>query len=107
MSGRKRSGAQNRKRKKEAEIAFKKSSVLLAVFLKKAKKEVEAPNTSSSESEDGGYQPSAYPYQPKKFWGAMKFCPNFVTFAQIMILEYISEMTKKLSEFLRQKPILS
>ena len=42
MSGRKRSGAQNRKRKKEAEIAFKKSSVLLAAFLKKAKKEVEA-----------------------------------------------------------------
>ena len=39
--------------------------------------------------------------------GAMKFCPNFVTFAQIMILEYISDMTKKLSEFLRQKPILS
>ena len=35
------------------------------------------------------------------------FCPNFVTFAQIMILEYISDMTKKLSEFLRQKPILS
>ena len=58
MSGRKRSGAQNRKRKKEAEIAFKKSSVLLAAFLKKAKKEVEAANTSSSESEDGGYQPS-------------------------------------------------
>ena len=57
MSGRKRSGAQNRKRKKEAEIAFKKSSVLLAAFLKKAKKEVEAANTSSSESEDGGYQP--------------------------------------------------
>ena len=24
----------------------------------------------------------------------MKFCPNFVTFAQIMILEYISDMTK-------------
>ena len=58
MSGRKRSGAQNRKRKKEAEIAFKKSSVLLAAFLKKAKKEVEAANTSSSESENGGYQPS-------------------------------------------------
>ena len=44
MSGRKRSGAQNRKRKKEAEIAFKKSRVLLAAFLKKAKKEVEAAN---------------------------------------------------------------
>ena len=44
---------------------------------------------------------------PKNFGGAMKFCPNFVTFAQIMILEYISDMTKKLSEFLRQKPILS
>ena len=58
MSGRKRSGALNRKRKKEAEIAFKKSSVLLAAFLKKAKKEGEAANTSSSESEDGGYQPS-------------------------------------------------
>ena len=40
MSGRKRSGAQNRKRKKEAEIAFKKSSVLLAAFLKKAKKKL-------------------------------------------------------------------
>ena len=77
MSGRKRSGAQNRKRKKEAEIAFKKSSVLLAVFLKKAKKEVEAPNTSSSESEDGGYQPSAYPYQPKKFWGGNEVLPKF------------------------------
>ena len=37
----------------------------------------------------------------------MNFCPNFVTFAQIMILEYILDMTKKLSEFLRQKPILS
>ena len=58
MSGRKRSGAQNRKRKKEAKIALKKSSVLLAAFSKKAKKEVEAANTSSSESEDGGYQPS-------------------------------------------------
>ena len=44
---------------------------------------------------------------PKNFGGAMKFCPNFVTFSQIMILEYISDMTKKLSEFLRQKPILS
>ena len=44
---------------------------------------------------------------PKNFGGAMKFCPNFVTFAQIMILEYISDMKKKLSEFLRQKPILS
>ena len=33
MSGRKRSGAQNRKRKKEAEITLKKSSVLLAAFL--------------------------------------------------------------------------
>ena len=44
---------------------------------------------------------------PKNFGGAMKFCPNFVTFAQIMILEYISDMTKKFSEFLRQKPILS
>ena len=58
MSGRKRSGAQNRKRKKEAEIALKKSSVLLAAFLKKAKKEIEAANTSSSESENCGYQPS-------------------------------------------------
>ena len=46
MSGRKRSGKSQRK--KEAEIAFKKSSVLLAAFLKKAKKEVEAANTSSS-----------------------------------------------------------
>ena len=62
MSGRKRSGAQNRKRKKEAEIAFKKSSVLLAAFLKKVKKKVEAVNTSSSESEDGGYQPSVIEY---------------------------------------------
>ena len=59
MSGRKRSGAQNHKIKKEDEIAFKKSSILLAGFLKKAKKEVEAANTSSSESEDGGYQPPA------------------------------------------------
>ena len=58
MSGRKRSGAQNCKRKKEAEIAFKKPSVLFAAFLKKAKKEVEAANTSSSESEDCCYQPS-------------------------------------------------
>ena len=33
----------------------------------------------------------------------MKFCPNFVTFAQIMILWYISDMTKKLSEILRRK----
>ena len=40
---------------------------------------------------------------PKNFGGAMKFCPNFVTFAQIMILEYISDMTKKLSEILRRK----
>ena len=55
MSGRNRSGAQNRKRKKEAEIAFKKSNV---AFLKKAKKKVEAANTSFSESEDGGYQTS-------------------------------------------------
>ena len=55
MSGRKRSGAQNRKRKNEAEIAFKKSSVLLAAFLKKAKKKVEAANTSFLESEDGDY----------------------------------------------------
>ena len=58
MSRRKKSGAQNRKRKKEAEIAFKKSSVLLDAFLKKAKKEVEAANTSYSESEVGGYQPT-------------------------------------------------
>ena len=41
---------------------------------------------------------------PKNLGGAMKFCPNFVTFAQIMILWYISDMTKKLSEILRQKP---
>ena len=27
----------------------------------------------------------AQAYQPKKFWGAMKFCPNLVMFAQIMI----------------------
>ena len=58
MSGRKRSGAQNRKRKKEAEKASKTSSVLLAGFLKRAKKDVEAANTSSSASEDGGHQPS-------------------------------------------------
>ena len=57
MSGRKRSGAQCRKRKKEAEIASKKSSKLLAGFLKRAKKEAEAANSSSSESEDGGCQP--------------------------------------------------
>ena len=58
MSGRKRSGAQCRKRKKEAEIASKKSSTLLASFLKKAKKkEAEAANSNSSESEDDGYQP--------------------------------------------------
>lgn len=58
ISGRKRSGAQCCKRKKEAEIASKKSSILLAGFLKKAKKEAEAANSSSSESQDGGYQPS-------------------------------------------------
>lgn len=58
MSGRKRSGAQCRKRKKEAEIASKKSSTLLASFLKKAKKkEAEAANSNSSKSEDDGYQP--------------------------------------------------
>ena len=62
MSGRNRSGAQNRKSKKEAEIAFKKSNLLLAAFLKKAKKKVEAANTSFSESEDGGYQPSVLEY---------------------------------------------
>ena len=47
MLGRKKSEAQNRKRKKEAEIAFKKLSVLLAAFLKKAKKEVEAADSDS------------------------------------------------------------
>ena len=60
MSGRKRSGAQNRKRKREAEIECKKSSVLLAGFIKKAKIEVEAAannSSSDSESKDGGYQP--------------------------------------------------
>ena len=56
MSGRKRSGAQGRKRKKEAEVASKKSSILLARFLKKAKKTVDA-NSSSSQSEDDGYEP--------------------------------------------------
>ena len=40
---------------------------------------------------------------PKHFGGAMKFCPNFVTFSQIMILWYISDTTKKLSEILRRK----
>ena len=55
----------------------------------------------------GNYRNGHTRTSPKNFGGAMKFCPNFVTFAQIMILEYISDMTKKLSEFLRQKPILS
>ena len=36
---------------------------------------------------------------PKNFGGAMKFCPNFVTFAQIMILEYISDMKKNCLSF--------
>ncbi|KAK3607166.1 hypothetical protein CHS0354_004428 [Potamilus streckersoni] len=59
MSGRKRSGAQCRKRKEEAEKASKMSSTLLASFLKKAKKkEAEAAaKSNSSESEDDGYQP--------------------------------------------------
>ena len=59
MSGRKRSGAQCCKRKKGSQNSIKKSSTLHASFLKKAKKkEAEAANPNSSESEDGIYQPS-------------------------------------------------
>ena len=42
---------------------------------------------------------------PKKLKGAVKFCPNFVTFAQIMILLYITDMTKKIVlRFSDEKP---
>ena len=45
-------------KKKGSRNSIKKSSTLLASFLKKAKKkEAEAANSNSSESEDDGYQP--------------------------------------------------
>lgn len=56
MSEKERSGAQGRKRKREVEIASKKSSLLLA-FLMNAKKKAGAALFCSSQSKDRGYQP--------------------------------------------------
>ena len=59
MSGRNRSEAQKSQKKKGSRNSIQKNQVYyLLIFLKKAKKKVEAANTSFSESEDGGYQPS-------------------------------------------------
>ena len=57
MPGKKRSGAEGPKRKKQIENAPKKSSKLLAWFLKSAKttEEAEAANSVFSELDDGSY----------------------------------------------------